>query len=127
MCEDWDILLRATDVAPIVHVDEPLVKVYWGQTSFFSRRWETKLAAHLWMLNRHQDLWTSNVGVGRLLGQIAFDNAALGRRRSAAQFAAKALRRNPREHRAMFALLVAARLVKASSVLAVLHRYGRGI
>jgi glycosyltransferase involved in cell wall biosynthesis len=127
MCEDWDILLRASAVAPIVHVDQPLVRVLWGQTSFFARRWETKLQAHLWMLEHHPDIWTSRIGAGRLLGQIAFDHAALGQKRAAVSYASQALRRNPREHRAVFAVLVAARLMKPSQVLALLHRYGRGI
>lgn len=127
MCEDWDILLRASARHPVVHVDRPLVRVLWAQTSFFSRRWEIKLAAHLWMLQHHPDIWTSRVGVGRVLGQIAFDNAALGRRRSAVAYAFRALRRNPREHRAVFALVVALRLASANSVLAMLHRHGRGI
>jgi glycosyltransferase involved in cell wall biosynthesis len=127
MCEDWDLLLRASARQPVVHVDRPLVRVLWGETSFFARRWETKLAAHLWMLERHPDIWTSRVGAGRVLGQIAFDNAALGRRRAAAGYAVRALRRNPREHRAALALLVAARVVPASAVLAFLHRRGRGI
>jgi hypothetical protein len=127
MCEDWDILLRASAVAPIVHVDRPLVRVLWGQTSFFSRRWEIKLQAHLWMLEHHPDIWTSRVGAGRLLGQIAFDHAALGQSRAAVGAALRALRRNPREHRAVFAVLVALRLISASRVLGLLHRHGRGI
>ncbi|MFC7757306.1 hypothetical protein ACFQY4_03945 [Catellatospora bangladeshensis] len=28
--EDWDLLLRAARRHPIVHVDEPLVRVLWG-------------------------------------------------------------------------------------------------
>jgi glycosyltransferase involved in cell wall biosynthesis len=127
MCEDWDILLRASAIAPIVHVDRPLVRVLWGQTSFFASRWEIKLAAHLWMLEHHPDVLTSRIGAARLLGQIAFDNAALGQRRAAMAYAARALRRNPREHRAVLALLVAARLVSTGRVLALLHRHGRGI
>jgi glycosyltransferase involved in cell wall biosynthesis len=127
MCEDWDILLRASARRPVVHVDRPLVRVLWGQASFFSRHWETKLAAHLWMLQRHPEIWTSRVGAGRVLGQIAFDNAALRRRRAAARYATQALRRNPREHRAVLALLVAARILSPGTVLEFLHRRGHGI
>ena len=127
MCEDWDILLRATARRPVVHVDRPLVRVLWGQASFFARHWETKLAAHAWMLQRHPDIWTSRVGAGRVLGQIAFENAALHRRRAAVRHAVRALRRNPREHRAVLALLVAARALPASTVLEFLHRRGHGI
>ena len=127
MCEDWDILLRAAARHPIVHVDQPLVRVLWGQTSFFSRRWETKLAAHEWMLEHHPDLWTSKVGVGRLLGQIAFDQAALGRRKDAVRTAGKSLRQNPREPRGVLAVAVASGAVSAPKVLEVLHKRGRGI
>ncbi len=127
MCEDWDLLLRASARQPIVHVDRPLVRVQWAQTSFFARRWETKLAAHQWMLAHHPAIRTSRVGVSRLFGQIAFDNAALGRRRESVRYALRALLRNPREHRAVLALLVAARIVTAGAVLDRLHRHGRGI
>ncbi len=127
MCEDWDILLRASARHPIVHVDQPLVRVLWGQTSFFSRRWETKLAAHEWMLEHHPDLWTSGVGVGRLLGQIAFDQAALGRRGDALRTAGKSLRHNYKEPRGVLAVAVASGIVSAPRVLEVLHKRGRGI
>lgn len=127
MCEDWDILLRASARHPIVHVDRPLVRVLWAQTSFFARRWETKLAAHQWMLEHHPAIRGSRVGLGRLFGQIAFDHAALGHRRESARYALHALLRNPREHRAVLALLVATRIVPAGTVLERLHRHGRGI
>src|SRR5699024_8580205 len=29
--EDWDILLRASALHPVIHVDEPLVRVLWGK------------------------------------------------------------------------------------------------
>src|SRR5207244_1355723 len=33
--EDWDLLLRAARRAPIVHLDEALVKVLWGRSSHY--------------------------------------------------------------------------------------------
>ena len=32
--EDWDLLLRAARLQPIVHVDRPLVRVFWGSSYF---------------------------------------------------------------------------------------------
>jgi glycosyltransferase involved in cell wall biosynthesis len=125
--EDWDILLRAARRRPIVHVDEPLVRIEWGRTSFFDEQWETKVAALHWMLDNHPDITTCDVGTGRVLGQLAFAEAALRRRRQAARTAGRALRRNWREPRAYIALAVAAGLATPSRVLQVLHKRGRGV
>ena len=126
MCEDWDVLLRASAVADIAHVDSPLVEVLWGATSFFSRRWETKVAAHLWMIEHHPDVTTDRVGAARLYGQLAFENAALKKRSTAARWAVRSLRQNPREMRGPIALGVCAGISPAW-VLSTLHQRGRGI
>jgi glycosyltransferase involved in cell wall biosynthesis len=125
--EDWDILLRASALAPIVHVDEPLVVVLWGTTSFFSRTWETKVSSLKWMLEHHPDIGQDRKGAGRVYGQIAFGEASQGHRRTANQWARKALRSDPTQWRAMVSLAVAARLVSADRVLSGLHRFGRGV
>ena len=54
--EDWDLALRASRRRPIVHVDEPLVRVAWGTASYFSRQWESKADSLIWMLERHPDI-----------------------------------------------------------------------
>jgi hypothetical protein len=125
--EDWDILLRAARRRPVVHVDAPLVRIEWGRTSFFDEQWETKVAALGWMLENHPDIYTCNVGTGRVLGQLAFAQAALRRRREAAGTALRALRTNWREPRAFIALAVASGVISASRVLKILHTRGRGV
>lgn len=127
MCEDWDILLRAAARRPVAMVDEPLVRVLWGRTSFFAQRWETKIAAHRWMLERHPDIARDRIGAGRVYGQLAFSHAAIGRRRESLRWSARALRSNPREPRAILSALVAARVTSADRVLSTLHKRGRGI
>jgi glycosyltransferase involved in cell wall biosynthesis len=127
MCEDWDILLRASQRHPVIMVDRPLVRVLWGSTSFFAQHWETKIAAHKWMLQHHPDISTSDVGAARVYGQLAFSYASLHRRRDTWRWAKRALRTNWREPRAYLALAVASRIVSADRVLATLHRRGRGI
>lgn len=126
MSEDWDVLLRAARRRPILHVDQPLVRVLWGTASFFTQRWDLKLASHEFMLERHPDILTDPVGAGRVLGQMAFAEAALGRRRAALRRSWAALRRNWREPRAPLAALVAVG-VPPYAVLSVLHRFGHGV
>ena len=125
--EDWDLLLRAAGLAPVQHVDEPLVRVRWGRSSHFSRRWDTHVASLQYMLERHPGIAADHRGAARVFGQLAFGSAALRRRRSAARWAARALRRRWNEPRAYLALAVASGLVHPERVLAVLNRRGRGV
>jgi glycosyltransferase involved in cell wall biosynthesis len=125
--EDWDLLLRASALAPVAVVDQPLVRVRWGSTSFYNRHWDLKIASLQAMLERHPDLVRNDVGAARVYGQIAFAHASAGRRRAALTWAGRALRRRPREWRAGAALLVATGLVGGGRVLDVLHRFGRGV
>jgi glycosyltransferase involved in cell wall biosynthesis len=125
--EDWDLLLRVSSLGPIVHVDQPLVRVLWGTTSFYSRQWQTKIAALRWMLARHPDIRTDRVGSARVYGQLAFAHACAGEPGQARSWAYKAIRRHPKEWRAPVALAVAARLTTGERVLSTLHRHGRGV
>lgn len=125
--EDWDLLLRAAELQPIEHVDQPLVLVRWGRTSHFSRRFQTLVASLEYMLRRHPGIAGDDRGAARVFGQLAFGSAALGRRGTALRWAVRALRRRWSEPRALLALTVAARLVPAETVLAVLNRRGRGV
>jgi glycosyltransferase involved in cell wall biosynthesis len=125
--EDWDVLLRAAKRRPIVHVDRPLVRIEWGRTSFFDEQWQVKVSALNWMLDNHPDVGTCDVGTGRVLGQLAFAEAAQRHRRAAAGYARRALKRNWKEPRAYIALAVASGAISASRVLTILHKRGRGV
>lgn len=124
--EDYDLLLRAARRRPVVHVDMPLVRVRWGG-SYFTHQYRTKIDSLHWMLDRHPELSACRPGAARLYGQLACWHAAAGERRAAFRYARRSLRHNPREPRAAIALAAAARLVRVESVLATLHRRGRGI
>jgi hypothetical protein len=100
--------------------------VLWGSSSFFTQRWDLKLTSHEWMLEHHPDILDDTVGAARVLGQMAFAEAAMGRRRAALRRSWAALRRNWREPRAVLAALVAFG-VSPAAVLDVLHRRGRGV
>lgn len=125
--EDWDLLLRAARRHPIAHVDEPLVRVLWGRSSLFASQYDTKIESLQWMLDRHPEISDSGVGAARVYGQLACWHAASGRRRTAARWARRAIRSHWREPRAMIALAAAAGVVRVPTVVAALHKRGRGI
>ena len=127
MGEDWDLLLRAARVAPIAHVDEPLVGILWGSTSFFSRDWRSRLVANDWFLERYPDIERFPHGAGRLAGQSAFFAAASGDRRAAFTYVTRSLRANVREPRAWLAVPVMVVPGLGSTIMAALHRRGHGI
>lgn len=127
MAEDWDLLLRAAKTGPIVHLDEPLVRVTWGTTSYFADQWRLRNEARLWMIEHHPDLMREAKGAGLTYGKLAFGTAMLGERREAWKWARRALRANWREPRTPLALLVAVGLLDGDWIVEQLGRRGRGI
>ncbi|MFN8099758.1 MAG: glycosyltransferase family A protein [Dermatophilaceae bacterium] len=125
--EDWDLLLRVAKEGDIVHVDEPLVVVRWGRTSFFARRWDGRNASLGWMLDRHPEIAADRVGRSRVYGQLAFGEAAQGHRAQALGHARTALRSRPAQWRAWIAIPVAVYPPSSEWVMNVLHRHGRGV
>jgi hypothetical protein len=79
------------------------------------------------MLERHPDLQIDDRGAARVFGQLAFGSAALGRRADAVRWARRTLGRSWREPRALLALAVATRLLRAETVMSFLHRRGKGL
>ncbi|GAA0383507.1 hypothetical protein Acor_81300 [Acrocarpospora corrugata] len=124
--EDWDLALRAARRQPIGFVDRPLVRVHWGSSQFVAR-WADRIAGLEWMLARHPELAADARGSARIYGQLAFHNAALGRRGEARRWALRAFKARRGEPRAPIALAVALGLVSAPAVLAALHTRGHGI
>lgn len=125
--EDYDWLLRAARLGPIVSVEQPLVDVYWHEQSFFAERWQAIADALSYLLRKHPELNADSRGLARIQGQIAFAQAALGRRSAACQTSWRALRHNPQERRAYLALAVASGIVPATSIVRHANRRGRGI
>src|SRR4051794_32428677 len=127
MAEDWELLIRASARRPVVHVDEPLIDVTWGATSYFAEQWTDRNAAHLWLLEHHPEIRRDRVGAALMYGKLAFGSAALGRRHESLGYARRALRARPSEPRALLALLVCLRVVSWQRVVRVLNRRGHGI
>jgi GT2 family glycosyltransferase len=126
-CEDYDWLLRAARVAPVLVVPEPLVRIHWHAASFFADRWQTIIRALLYLLDKHPEFGREPAGLARIEGQIAFAHAALGQAGPARRWAIRALGRNWMERRAYMALLVSTRLLRAETVLRLAHSTGRSI
>ncbi len=127
MAEDWDLLLRAARRRPIVHLDEPLIRVQWGPTSYFADQWQTRNEARLWMLDHHPELGTDPRAAGLTYGKLAFGCAMLGHRRESLRWSRKALRADWRQPRTVLALLVAGRLVPGQWIVDQLNKRGHGI
>jgi GT2 family glycosyltransferase len=125
--EDYDWLLRAARLGPIMSVQQPLVDVYWHEQSFFAERWQAIADALSYLLRKHPELNADPHGLARIQGQIAFAQAALSRRSAACQAGWRALRNNPLERRAYLAFAVASGIVPAKSVVRQANRRGRGI
>jgi glycosyltransferase involved in cell wall biosynthesis len=125
--EDYDWLLRAAKVAPVVAVQEPLVTVHWHQSSFFADRWRMIISALTYLVDKHRDLEQEPTGLARIYGQIAFAHAALGERGPARRWVRRTLSLDLRERRAYLALAVSLRLVPAGLVVRVAHAAGKGI
>jgi hypothetical protein len=125
--EEWDLLLRAAKLAPIVHVDRPLVRVLWGRTRTGLPSYATSVSALRWLMTRHPEIRQSPRGAARAYGQIACWEAAAGNRGAAWQWARAALRASWREPRTVIAVAGAVGVIRADRVLATLHRRGHAI
>ena len=125
--EDYDLLLRAAQRAPIVAVPQALVDVHWHAQSYFAERWETIVAGVGYLLDKHPVLSADPHGLARMRGQMAFAQAALAQRMAAWHSVRTALRSNPLERRAYLALAVASGTLSANSVLRLANRRGHGI
>ncbi|MEV0268553.1 glycosyltransferase [Hamadaea sp. NPDC050747] len=125
--EDWDLLLRAARRHPILHVDEPLVRVLWGRSSFYAYEYATKISSLRWMMARHPEIKGCPPGAARVYGQLACWSAAAGNRADAWKWARETVRANWREPRAAIALAALTGAVRIERVLSALHKHGHGI
>jgi glycosyltransferase involved in cell wall biosynthesis len=125
--EDYEWLLRASRHAPVLAVPEPLAVIHWHQSSFFSDRWRTIIAALTYLVDKHRELQREPSGLARIYGQIAFAHAALGERATARSWARRTLSLNRRERRAYLALAISLGLVSAKTVTRLAHAAGKGI
>jgi glycosyltransferase involved in cell wall biosynthesis len=124
--EDYDWLIRAANVAPVLAVCKPLVRVRWSY-SYFADRWPTIIEAITYQLERRPELHGQPGNLARLYGRLAFAHAALGHREEFHRWARKARGLNWRQPRIYLAYLVNYHVLKPRTVLRVAHAVGRGV
>ncbi|MFV2196593.1 glycosyltransferase [Nocardiopsis sp. LOL_012] len=124
--EDYELLLRMARRGPIRNVPEPGVRVLWHRRSHFAGRWKTISSALRWLLARYPEFSLVRRGYARVAGQIAFAEAAAGRRGTALRWVRTTLRHRAVEGRAYLALLVVLGL-PSGWVLRALHLRGKGL
>lgn len=124
--EDYDWLIRAARVAPVVAVQEPLVRVRW-QFSYYGDRWRSIVEALTYQLEHRPEFLQQPANLARVLGRMAFAHAALAQPEQAKGAARRSIRTDWRQPRGYLAYLVAWGLVKPETVVKVLHRFGRGM
>jgi glycosyltransferase involved in cell wall biosynthesis len=125
--EDWDLLLRASRIAPILVVDRPLVRVRLHAGSYYARNWLAMSSALRVLLKRHPELTADRVGAARVYAQIAFAEAALGRPDEAASWLGKARELRPLGARTLLVTAAVRGWVAPETVARMLARFGRGI
>ena len=125
--EDYDLLLRASRVGPVLSVTEPLTVVNWNRASFFSSKWDGIASGLTYVLEKYPEFSRTPRGTARIAGQVAFAHAAVGRRREAHAWATRALRNDRRQLRAYAALAIAHRLAPATALVNAVNRTGRGL
>jgi glycosyltransferase involved in cell wall biosynthesis len=125
--EDWDLLLRAAKRSPVVHVDQPLVRVRWPQQPHTAYEYATRISSLRWMMARHPEIRGCRPGAARVYGELACWSAASGNRRDAWYFSAQAIRNNWRERGTAMAIAAASGVVRLDRVLGSLDKRARGV
>jgi glycosyltransferase involved in cell wall biosynthesis len=124
--EDYDLLLRAAKLAPIVAVPEPLARVHWAG-SFFADRWSTIVPALQYQLDKHPELAADRRNLGRMYGRIAFAHAASGDRGEARRWAKRSIGLDKRQPRGYLALAVSTGALPPAWVVRAVNATGRGV
>lgn len=125
--EDYELLLRMAREADIISATEPVIRVLWDRPSYFDRGWLNMAEGLSYILRKFPEFEQDPVGLARIAGQVAYAYAALGERKTALAWARSALRRDPKQLRAWAALVVAARLLPAATLLKLVQRSGHGL
>ena len=124
--EDYDWLLRAARVTPLVAVRQPLVRIRW-QYSYFAQSWAKTIEGLRYQLGRMPELSERPRNLARIYGRMAFAHAAVGDRREARAWARRSLALDRQQPRGYLAYLVSYGLVRPGTVQRLAYRVGRGI
>jgi glycosyltransferase involved in cell wall biosynthesis len=124
--EDYDWVLRAARVAPVVGVPYALVRVHL-QDSYFAQRWEGIARAFIYLLDKYPQFAQEPRGLARVRGQIAIGLAAAGRGEEARMWASRCRRADWRQPRGYLAPLMARGILTPKTYVRLGRAAGRGI
>jgi glycosyltransferase involved in cell wall biosynthesis len=125
--EDYEWILRAARVAPVVTLRQPLARIYWNRPSWFVGRWQTLASALQYLLGKYPEFSRDRVGLARVYGQIAFALAASHQHAQARRYAWRSFQRDPRQPRLYLSLLVSLRLLHPNVVVRIAALLGKGV
>lgn len=125
--EDYDFLLRITELGPIASVPHEFVIVHWDRDSYFAGRWERMAEGLSYLVTKHPDLLRDDRNAARMCGQVAFAYAAAGEKEAAREWTRRTFVHRPLEPRAWLAMLTMTRLLSPQFTIATLNRRGRGV
>jgi glycosyltransferase involved in cell wall biosynthesis len=125
--EDYDWVLRAARVGRIGVVREPLADIRKDGQSYYAGRSENTVIALEHFLAKHPEIAASRRGHARILGQLAYNQAVLHRRRAALATILRALRRWPFSPHVYLALAQLLTGAHPDQVRRVVRLFGRGM
>ncbi len=125
--EDYDWLLRAARIKPVAVAPTPIAFIQWHTNSYYTNKWAMIDRALGFLLEKTPEFDRDPRGKARIMGQRAFAQAAMGRRKQAFSTARKAIRLDWREPRLVLTLVVASKLVTAERLVKWANSAGRGI
>ncbi len=125
--EDYDWVLRASRVGRIGIVREPLADIRKDVQSYYVGQSANTVVALQHFLDKHPEIEQSRRGHARMLGQLAFHQSVLGRRREARSTITKALLRWPLSPYAYVALAQVTTGAKPDDIRRVVRMFGRGM
>jgi glycosyltransferase involved in cell wall biosynthesis len=125
--DDYDWLLRTAAAAPVLTLNEPLVRVNWHRSSWFGDRWDLVVASLMYLLERHPEFECELRGLARIYGRLALAHAARGDRAQARVWSVRAFRASPRQPRAYLGFLAGLGIIPPGRLQHLAHLVGHGI
>lgn len=125
--EDYDWVLRASAVGAIGCVVRPLADINKRVQSWYQGRSNNTLDALIVFQERHPEIRTSRRGYARLLGQQAFIESTMGKRRTALGHAVQGLAQWPATPHVALAFAHLATGIEPQRFLQLARRFGRGL
>ncbi len=124
--EDYDWLLRAARVKPVLVASDAVTEIEWHPASYFGNRWQTIDSALGFLVDKTPEYETEPRGLARIMSQQAFAQAAMGQTRRSLANAWKTFRLDWRQPRAYIIPVVASRLISADRLVKWANATGRG-